>query len=237
MALWNPLFGHFSFKIIHLQNSAYCFSYPFVVFLEWNIYLILKNHIDRKFSNLTTSLAWIFSWMNFTFSTFSTKKNPVSVLIFVCCVWNYTLRLKNTKTENHGNIFASSNLTNTPTSPFFLRKKNIPPPSMTFCVTGTGSIYLGSKPLGLKSVRGKQQGPRHHQICIDLNHQNFWIKTMRFIYHVLTLRQVFRIWRFDKLTKSLKGFNFTKNPRSYQPHFCQEIKTCKQKNLEAPKKS
>lgn len=227
MALWNPFFvivQYFSFKIIHLQNGAYCFSYPFVFFLEWNIYLILKNHIDRK--HPTSPPLWpgfFHEWMDqkktyFWKRTCSISRSRPSPkkkgwFVFAACEF-YTLRFAIPKQKIMA-IFsrqcASSNLTNTPTSAFFLRKKPIPPPSMTFCVTGTGSIYLGSKPLGLKSVREKkQQGPRHHQSCIDLNHQNFWIKKMRFIYHVLTLRQAFRIWRFDKLTKSLKGFNFTK---------------------------
>ena len=247
MALWNPFFvivQYFSFKIIHLQNGAYRFSYRFF-FLEWNIYLILKNHIDRK--HPTSPPLWpgfFHEWMDqkrtCSISPYlhKKKKSPCWFVFAACEVYPPVC---NTKTENHGNIFASSNLTNTPTSPFFLRKKPIPPPSMTFCVTGTGSIYLGSKPLveicQRKKKTARSKGPRHHQSCIDLNHQNFWIKTMRFIYHVLTLRQVFRIWRFDKLTKSLKRLQLHKNPRSYQPHFCQENKTCKQKKLEAPKKS
>lgn len=248
---WHFEIRFWSFFTCTSSKRCIFFSYPFV-FLEWNIYLILKNHIDRKHPTSPPLLAWIFSWMNgskknillekdlfdFTFSTFSTKKirSPCWFLFAAYEVYPPFAIPKQKimaisspmciiKPYQHSNLsIFSSKKTHSPTFNDLLCHR------------------YGINVLGIQTSRGnltvrekKQQGPRRHQSCIDLNNQNFWIKRMRFIYHVLTLRQVFRIWRFDKLTKSLKRLQLHKNPRSYQPHFCQEIKTCKQKNLEAPK--
>lgn len=138
---WHFEIRFWSFFTCTSSKRCIFFSYPFV-FLEWNIYLILKNHIDRKHPTSPPLLAWIFSWMNgskknillekdlfdFTFSTFSTKKNPVSVLIFVCCVWSIP-SVCNTKTENHGNIFANVHHQTLPTLQplhFFFEKNPFP---------------------------------------------------------------------------------------------------------------
>ena len=210
-------------------------------FLEWNIYLILKNHIDRKFSNLTTSLAWIFSWMNFTFSTFSTKKNPVSVLIFVCCVWNYTLpfeKYQNRKSWQYLRIikpYQHSNLS------IFSSKKKTFPHLQWPSVSQVRDQYTWDPNLSWKSVREKKKTARS-----KASSKLHRLKPPKFLDKDNAIHLSTMFWHLGKFFESdgltnwqnrWKGFNFTKTLDPTNLISVRKSRHANKKNLEAPKKS